>query len=348
MKAKPQRGRVLRRLLQGLLLPLSLIPLIGVVPLIAQAYSQFDRRHRSGPLEAPIVRFSPWENARYVALPAHPDAVPVLTYHGINDKRDDYSVNRRTFARQMALLRRLGFRSLSIAQYVRFLRGDRAGLPRRPVLITFDDGRLDSFRGADRVLRRYGFRATMFVIPGAISPDNPFYLSWKELRGMEDSGRWDLQEHAGSGHYLVSYDAAGHTGPFYAYRRWTRSTGLESIADWEQRVTSDIFAGREALAQHLPRFRPLTFAVPYGNYGQRNTNDPRIPQIMRDFLQRQFEAVFVQKVGNNPRYTSQQAYRDEAVRFEVHTDTSVDDVFRWLRDQAPATLPLNGPPTPAS
>ncbi len=346
MSSKAGRRRFRWRFLQALLLPLSLIPLVGVVPLIAQAYSQFDRRHKSGPVEAPVVRFTPWENARYTPLEAHPDAVPVLTYHGINAKRDGYSVDPRTFAKQMALLRRLGFRSLSIEQYVNFLRGDRRGLPQRPVLITFDDGRLDSFRGADRVLRRYGFRATMFVIPGSITRDNPFYLSWKELRGMEDSGRWDLQEHAGKGHYLVSHDAAGHTGPFYAYRRWTRSGGIESIADWEQRVTTDIFAGRQALADHLPRFQPLTFAVPYGNYGQRNTNDPRIPEIMRAFLERQFEAIFVQKVGNEPRYTSQRAYRSEAVRFEVHTDTSVDDVFRWLRDQAPQTPPIAGPPTP--
>ena len=343
MSPQPPRRRLHRRAVQALLLPLSLVPLVGVVPIIADAYSNFDRRHKSGAIASPIVRFTPWENARYKPLPAHLDAVPVLTYHGINDNDDDYSTDRRTFAKQMALLRRMGFRSLSIEQYVRFLRGDRAGLPRRPVLITFDDGRLDSFRGADRVLQRYGFRATMFVIAGAISRDNPFYLSWKELRRMEDSGRWDLQEHAHKGHVLVNYDSAGNTGPFYAFRRLTRSRGLESIAGWEQRVTSDIFAGREALAEHLPHFRPLTFAVPYGNYGQRATNDPRIPQIMRAFLTRQYEAVFVQKVGNQPRYTSQRSHHGEAVRFEVHTDTSVDDVFRWLRDQAPVAA---GPPTP--
>ncbi len=338
--------RMSRRLVQALLLPLSLIPLVGVVPIITEAYSQFDRRHRSGPIEAPAVRFTPWESARYKPLPAHPDAVPVLTYHGINDEDDDYSVSQATFARQMALLRRMGFRSLSIAEYARFLRGDRRGLPQRPVLITFDDGRLDSFRGADRVLRRHGFRATMFVIPGAISPDNPFYLSWKELSGMERSGRWDLQEHAGKGHYLVNYDAAGHTGPFYAYKRWTRSAGQESLADWEQRVTSDIFEGREMLADHLEHFQPLTFAVPYGNYGQRHTNDPRIPAIMRAFLERQFETVFVQKDGNEPRWMSSAAHRGESVRFEVHTDTSVDDLFRWLRDHEPLTPPIAGPPSP--
>jgi peptidoglycan/xylan/chitin deacetylase (PgdA/CDA1 family) len=330
-----ERRKFSRRFIQALLLPLSVIPLIIVVPVIVSAYSNFDRRHNSGPLAAPAVRFTASENARYTPLPAHPDAVPVLAYHGINNRSDGYSVTQAAFAKQMALLRRLGFRSLSIGQYVRFLRGDTAGLPPRPVLITFDDGRLDSYRGADRVLRAYGFRATMFVIPGLITPDSPFYLHWNELRSMEDSGRWDLQEHAGKGHYLVNYDRAGHTGPFYAYKRWTRSAGQETLAAWEQRVTSDIYAGREALAEHLPRFVPLTFAVPYGNYGQRGTNDPRIPELMRAFLKRQFATIFVQKTGNYPRYTSPAAHRGEAARFEVHGDTTPDDLFRWLRDQAP-------------
>ena len=56
------------------------------------------------------------------------------------------------FAEQMEMLERAGFQTISIAQYVRFLQGDAAGLPARPILITFDDGRLDSYRGADKVL----------------------------------------------------------------------------------------------------------------------------------------------------------------------------------------------------
>jgi peptidoglycan/xylan/chitin deacetylase (PgdA/CDA1 family) len=331
-------SRRLGRLLKALLLPLSLVPLIGVAPLLANAYTKFDRRHKSGPLAPPAVVFTAREQQRYVPQPVHPGAIPVLTYHGINEAHDGYSVSPVVFARQMAMLRRSGFRTVSIADYVRFLRGERVVLPQRPILVTFDDGRLDSFRGADKVLQRYQFKATMFVIAGQVRPDSPFYLSWKELRGMEDSGRWDLQEHAGDGHTLVSYDQAGNTGPFYAYRKWTRSGGRESLAAWEQRVTTDIFKGRRALAAHLPDFRPWTFAIPYGNYGQRGTNDARIPALLKAFLARQFEATFVQKVGNYPRYTSPRAHRGDAVRFEVHTDTTTDDLFRWLRDQAPAVL----------
>ena len=228
---------------------------------------------------------------------------------------------------------------------MRFLRGDSRGLPTRPLLITFDDGRLDSYRGADFALRRYGYRATMFVVAGAVRPDDRHFLSWKELRRMEDSGRWDLQEHAGDGHRQVAYDAAGRTGPFYAFRRYTESSGLETLAQWEQRVTTDVFAGRAALAARLKRFQPWTFAVPYSNYGQRATNDSRIPALMRTFLRRQYEAVFVQDERNNPAYTTRASHRGDVERFEVHTDTSVDDVYRWLRDQAPMTV---GPPTPGA
>ena len=42
------------------------------------------------------------------------------------------------------------------------------GLPAKPVLLTFDDGRLDSYRGADAPLQRMGMHAAMFVITGRI------------------------------------------------------------------------------------------------------------------------------------------------------------------------------------
>ena len=78
--------------------------------------------------------------------------------------------------------------------------GSDDNLPKRPILITFDDGRLDSYRGADKILAEHGFRATMFAIAGYVEEDSPFYLNWDELRRMAKSRRWDVQEHAGIGH----------------------------------------------------------------------------------------------------------------------------------------------------
>ena len=65
------------------------------------------------------------------------------------------SVSQRAFAEQMAALRAWASARSRSRQYAAFRARRHAGLPERPILITFDDGRLDSYRGADRVLERF-------------------------------------------------------------------------------------------------------------------------------------------------------------------------------------------------
>ena len=312
-----------------LLLPASIAPLmlLGVPSVLGEHRSLRARFADRGPLPAPPVRVSP----RWAPLAPWRGAVPVLAYHGIDEARDGYSVSRQAFAEQMAMLRHAGLRAISIAQYVRFLDGDDRGLPARPILITFDDGRLDSYRGADAVLAREGMRATMFVITSQAGRHSPFYTDWKELRSMARSGRWDLQVHAGAGHHLVRTDAAGHLGPRYAYRRWARGR-LESFAQFARGVTADIDGARAALADHVTGFRSLAFAAPYGNMGLFGTNDRRIPAFLRGWLLRRFRAVFVQRDAG---YTTRLSSRDAVPRHEVRTGESADALYAWLRSRRP-------------
>ena len=111
-------------------------------------------------------------------------------------------------------------------------------------------GGFDSYRGADSVLASEGFRATMFVITGPIADRNPFYLNWTELHRMRDSGRWDIQPHAYRGHVQVTVDSRGDQRPFYAMRRWLRSTGEETFAAYQRRV------GRRPVHARRPVPRP--------------------------------------------------------------------------------------------
>jgi peptidoglycan/xylan/chitin deacetylase (PgdA/CDA1 family) len=318
------------RAFSALLIPLSVVPLVLVAPRIAESYRNFDRRHKSAPLPAPKLRLTTTQKRRFRPVAPFRGAVPVLVYHGIGPRGDGHSVTRRSFAEQMAALHHMGFRAIGIEQYVRFRRGQLGGLPPRPVLITFDDGRLDSYRGADRTLARFGFQAVMFVITDKPELEHPEYLTWKELHAMSDSRRWEVQPHAHEGHVRVALDAQGQTGPFYATRRFTDSEGRESFADYEQRVTSDVFAAKEAVEEQ--GFVPDAFAVPYGDYGQRSANDPRIAPFMSDFLGRQFEAVFTQDERNAPAYTRPTG---PAERYQVHTETTTDRLYVWLRDNSP-------------
>ena len=338
------RVRVLAdRPLTVAVLVLSILPFMLVVPRMVESRTQYERRHESGPLPAPEVALTPAQAARFQPVAPYANAVPVLAYHGIREERDGFSVTRRQFAEQMAALSHMGFETISIDQYARFRAGQPGALPPRPLLITFDDGRLDSYRGADRVLERYGFRATIFVITNEIEKGNPFYLTWRELHGMQRSGRWDVQPHAHAGHVRVAYDARGDMAPFYAVRRYTRSGGQESFADYEERVTSDVFALRQEMVDH--GFEPRAMAVPYGDYGQRGGNDPAIAPFMRALLARQFGTYFVQADRNEAAYNGPTG---EAQRYEVHSDTTADRLYMWLRDHSPGEAkPVPPPPAAA-
>jgi peptidoglycan/xylan/chitin deacetylase (PgdA/CDA1 family) len=229
------------------------------------------------------------------------------------------------------MLKRAGFQSISIHQYARWRSGQPAGMPPRPVLISFDGGRLSSFRGADRLLQRYGYRATAFVPTGRIASRDRALLTWKELHEMHASGRWDVQANGTDDRARVVSGPTGDMAPAYAFRRYTASAGVESYADWQARVTRDVFAARDAMAAQ--GFDPVAFAVPGGDLGASATNDPRVPGYVRGLLATQFGAAFVRDPLNWPGYTARSG---DAARLEIGRDTTADDLYAWLRAKDPA------------
>jgi hypothetical protein len=316
-----------KRLLSFLLLPLSIVPFFAIAPTILHSRERFTREHHMGPLALPIAGLSAAEKAKFQPFAAPANEVPVLVWHGIGPARDGYSVSQGQFARQIELLKRLGYTSISTRQWADFRLGRTAGLPAKPILLTFDDGRLDSYRGADRVLEHAGMHAAMFVITDEIEKGNPFYLSWAELHAMRDSGRWDVEPHAHAGHHEVAINAQGDQAPWYAARRYTRSQGVESLAQWEARVSSDLFTVRERFANH--GIEPQAFAVPYGDYGQYGTSDPAIADLLSGLLTRQFGNWFIQADDNDPGFSTPGT--GAVQRYELRTNTRIETLDGWLR-----------------
>jgi peptidoglycan/xylan/chitin deacetylase (PgdA/CDA1 family) len=72
-------------------------------------------------------------------------------------------VRAEAFARQMRLLRMLGFQGLSMSAAMPYLRGEKTG---RVAVITFEDGYLDTIETALPVLCIHGFSATCYVVSG--------------------------------------------------------------------------------------------------------------------------------------------------------------------------------------
>jgi peptidoglycan/xylan/chitin deacetylase (PgdA/CDA1 family) len=225
-------------------------------------------------------------------FPRFDNAVPVLLYHRLHVGDSAYSLLPASFDAQMQRLHELGFTAVPLDRYVRFMLGDAGALPRRPILITFDDAYVSSWQNADPVLLRYGWSAAMYVPTGAVG--RPGHLTWAELRQMQASGRWQIDEHAGDGHVTIPVNAAGRRLPFYASEAWT-SVGQETFAHYKRRVRSDIDRGSALLAEHLRGWRPPgTFAVPFNSYGQHGSNDHRIAQWLSSYLRTRFVVAFVQ------------------------------------------------------
>lgn len=102
-------------------------------------------------------------------------ACPIFMYHniaqaprGLRRWRSLY-VSPGTFARQMWLLRRMGYTGLSMSDAMPYLRGERSG---RIAVVTLDDGYVDNLEAALPVLQRYGFTATCYVVSGSIGRYN--------------------------------------------------------------------------------------------------------------------------------------------------------------------------------
>ena len=230
-------------------------------------------------------------------FPRFSRAVPVLLYHRIL-RGDGRGVSAVSFDAQMRRLHDTGFEPITLDQYIRFMRGEAVDLPSRPILLTFDDGYASALQEVDPVLARYGWSAVMYIPTGAVGISGR--LTWDELRQMQSSGRWEMQEHAGDGHVLIPVDAAGRRLPYYANELWTE-TGKESFSRYKQRVTHDVGLGAALLSHNLPGWAPhRSFAVPFGDYGQRGSNDPRIEPWFSSYLKAQFAVVFVQRATASP------------------------------------------------
>ncbi len=92
--------------------------------------------------------------------------IPILMYHQVSPNPHpsflDYTVTPKTFETQMKILKMLGFKTISLDQLTAYREG-RGKLPRKPVIVTFDDGLTESIEHSIPVLERLGFTAVYYM-----------------------------------------------------------------------------------------------------------------------------------------------------------------------------------------
>lgn len=115
------------------------------------------------------------------------EGIPVLMYHSIkNDKTNPLVVEPELFKDQMKYLKDNGYTTLSMNELFNFMRYNKA-VPKKSVVITFDDGYEDIYINAYPILKHYDFKATIFIITD-LCRQGGLYIKVPQLKEMINNG----------------------------------------------------------------------------------------------------------------------------------------------------------------
>lgn len=120
--------------------------------------------------------------------------IPCIMYHNISD---DKGVSPEEFEKHLELIQKnYSFKFEEIESL------DNK-LPKNSILLTFDDGYADNYHNAFPLLKKYNIKATIFLNTAYINRKN-FYMNWKQIKEMYESGLVDFQLHTHSHFSVVS------------------------------------------------------------------------------------------------------------------------------------------------
>ncbi len=188
-------------------------------------------------------------------LTANKSPIPILVYHQIAlapkkgaSFRGLY-VSPSAFARQMALLKMMGYTGLSISDLQPYLRDEKVG---KVVGITFDDGYLNNLTAALPVLQKHGFTSTCFVVDGLLGTTN----SWDVEKGI-------AQTPLMSGQQLLHWQAGGQEVGAHTIDH-VDLLSMDEITAWKQ------IAKSKTTLQTLLNKPVNHFCYPYGRFDARH------------------------------------------------------------------------------
>lgn len=149
-----------------------------------------------------------------------PGSLRVLGYHSIDRRRvsgelADYSLHPSTLENQIINLKRTGFTFVQPEKALAFIEG-REFLPKRSLLLSFDDGYVDFAEVAVPILAKHEVPAVVFAVTGRLGETNDWdtdkggpprlLMSATDLRGLHASSV-QVGAHSRSHRVLVSLPA---------------------------------------------------------------------------------------------------------------------------------------------
>lgn len=169
--------------------------------------------------------------------------IKVFCYHNIKtEAKQMYDVSVKEFEKQLDFLKKEGFISLFASELIDALKNpEKLDVSRSYAVITFDDGNDGILKYAFNLLKKYQFKATLYIYPSIIFAKmknlrRP-YMTWDEIKTLLQHPLFELGSHSYYHPHLTKETAHG-----LKHNTVTAAKTLEKM-----------------LGQ-----KPLTFAYPFG------------------------------------------------------------------------------------
>jgi len=119
--------------------------------------------------------------------------IPILMYHSIAyEKGNDARIPKEKFREQMKFLKDNGYTTLTHTE-LSDLFTRNIPVPKKSVVLTFDDGYIDNYTNAFPILKEFNIKATIFIITDWVDK-KPQFMTIPELKEMDENGI-DIEAH---------------------------------------------------------------------------------------------------------------------------------------------------------
>jgi peptidoglycan/xylan/chitin deacetylase (PgdA/CDA1 family) len=171
-------------------------------------------------------------------------ALPVMMYHYVSTPPADADPTLRVlavtpahFLAQMQWLKANGYTTVTPDALTDAMYNNKP-LPKKSVLLTFDDGYADAYTTVFPILKQFGFVGTFFIVTDWIDANRAGYMNWSQIAEMAHAGM-SIEAHS-----RTHQNMSGRT------------------KDWLQ---NEIVGSMDAIEKHIGT-RPRYFAYPSGRY----------------------------------------------------------------------------------
>ena len=182
--------------------------------------------------------------------------VPILLYHQITDEAG--STTPKKFREDMEALKNAGFNTIFLDDLYDYVVNDKV-LPKKPVIVTFDDGYYNNYQNAYPILKELGMKAEISIIGGLVgvmnSPGVIPHFNWRQAKEMVNSGHIMIESHS---YRMHEYSLNGEVK-----RKGVMKMANESYAQYIDRLADDADKMNEIIPENLG-YQPKVFTYPNG------------------------------------------------------------------------------------